>query len=154
MHGIASNLLRAVTLTAIFRRTSNMRDKKNLFGRIFSKGNVQTIEIEIDLIEFQEDGLYYMYTPALDLIGYGRTKEEAKKSWDIVMQEYFKYTMNKKTFIEDLENHGWSISKKHLNPPSFTWLIQNNEQVSEVVNKHNYYKTTRPVKMPLAEVCA
>jgi hypothetical protein len=83
-----------------------MPARRNLIGRIFNKGNAKMVEIEIDLIEFQENGLYYAYTPALDLIGYGHTKHEAHKSWEIVLGEYFKYTMNKSTFIADLENHG------------------------------------------------
>ncbi|HEY4063208.1 MAG TPA: hypothetical protein VGM30_14980 [Puia sp.] len=130
-----------------------MKVTGNRISRLFTKDNFQKIEIQLDMIDFHEDGIFYSYAPALDLMGYGKTQEEAFKSWQLMLHEYVKYTTNKKTLAQDLEKYGWSVSGSHLNPPSLTWLLQNNQQVTEVYDKHNFSKSSRQVKMPLAEVC-
>jgi hypothetical protein len=124
---------------------------KRPFVSLFRKGNKHQINIEVEVIEYQDKNLFYAYTPSLSLVGYGNTVEEARKSWEVVLEEYFRYTTNKQTLVQDLENHGWQVSKNNVNPPSIAWLLQNNQQVSEVYDNHNFYKNSRPVKMDLPE---
>jgi len=47
----------------------------------------------------------------LDLSGYGDSEDEAHNSFQTVLTEYLRYTVNKKTLGIDLESHGWSIKK-------------------------------------------
>ena len=54
------------------------------------------IEVKVDLVEFEDDDIHYVYSPALELIGYGNTHEEAKESWNTVLEEYFQYGIEKK----------------------------------------------------------
>jgi len=57
--------------------------------------------------------------------------------------------------IRDLEERGWSIrKKKDYIAPTFSWMLKNNEQLSEVYNNHDFHKTTRPITVPLHEACA
>lgn len=56
------------------------------------------VGVELDIIEFEDDGLQYFYSPALDLIGYGNTWQQAKESGELVLMEYFNYTTSKKNF--------------------------------------------------------
>ena len=133
---------------------SHMRRRSNIFGNFFTKDNTHKIEVLVELIEYEDKGIYYAYTPSLNILGYGKSAPEARNSWEIMMEEYFRYTTNKKTLSKDLESYGWTITKKQMNPPSFSWLLQNNEQVSEVYNKHDFNKSTRQVRMPLADACA
>jgi hypothetical protein len=40
--------------------------------------------MKLNLIFFQDDEAHYSYCPALDLLGYGDTENEAQKSFNIV----------------------------------------------------------------------
>jgi len=131
-----------------------MERKPTNFGKFFKKGNTHTLEITLDTIEFKEGDIFYFYAPALDILGYGNTQQEAKNSWEVMMKEYFAYSLKKNTFVQDLQRHGWTVQKKHLIPPNLSWILQNNDQASEVYNNHNFTKTSRPVKMPAVEYCA
>lgn len=115
------------------------------------RSSFKNVEVQVDLIEFDEEGIHYVYSPAFDLIGYGKTGEEARGSWQLILEEYFCYALNKNTLIEDLQNHGWALEKKknYFTPPTLGWMLQNNEQMAEVYNKHNFTKTTQPIAVPL-----
>jgi hypothetical protein len=121
----------------------------NFISRIFGKVNSEKIEVRLDMIDFVEDGIFYTYAPALDLVGYGKSKNDAHKSFEIVLQEYIAHTISKKTLAADLQRHGWQILDQHPNPPSLTWLLENNEQVKAVYNSHDFSKSTKPVQVPL-----
>lgn len=125
----------------------------NRFSRLFAKGKLDKIEVRLDMIDFQDNGIFHTYAPALDLVGYGNTQEEARNSFDTILQEYINYTIHKGTLLSDLEKHGWQVSKKHLDPPSFTWLIQHNQQAKDVFDSHNFSKRTNPVRVPLVADC-
>jgi hypothetical protein len=131
-----------------------MKERNRIFGKIFSKGNNQYFEIQLEVMEFEDKNIFYAYTPSLNLMGYGKTKQEAIDSWHVVVENYLTYTNNKKTLLEDLQSYGWTITKKNLAPPDFSWLLQHNEQAVDVFNNHNFAKSSRPVKMPFSEVCA
>lgn len=132
-----------------------MRQKSGFFGKFLNRehGN---IEVNVDVLEYEEDGMHYVYCPPLDLIGYGTTNQEARDSWEVVLEEYFKYTLNKRTLIKDLENRGWCVRRKNkqFKPPTFSWMLQHNDQLNDVYNNHNFHKTTRPISMPLQHAFA
>ena len=132
-----------------------MNKKSRFLGKLSDPNNTQNIEVNIDLIEYDEDGIFYVYSPAFDLVGYGKTQGEARESWETVLAEYFKYTSNKKIFVKDLQDRGWVIKKKkQYISPGISWMLQNNEQLSEVYNNHDFRKTTKPIAVPLQEACA
>ncbi len=76
------------------------------------EGDKYNLKISIELFIWEEDGDHYVYSPALDLIGSGDSEEEAKESFRIVLEEYVRYTHNKGTLFDDLEDHGWFINRK------------------------------------------
>ncbi len=128
-----------------------MKENSRFLGNYFNKAHNKNIEVKIDLVEYKEDGIYYVYSPAFDLIGYGKSTKEARESWEVVLEEYFSYTLNKKTLIKDLQSRGWIIkTKKQFSSPSFTWMLQNNDQLSEIYNNYNFQKITKPISVPLA----
>lgn len=114
-------------------------------------GKAKRVKCNIDLILYEEETLHYVYSPALDLIGYGKTTEEALQSWEVAMEEYVRYGLENNTLIKDLQNHGWSIEKQQnqLQPPTFSWLLQHNDQLSEVYDKHSFQKTSTAISVPL-----
>ncbi len=126
-----------------------MKEQSGLLGKFFNK--VGTIEVNVDLIEYEEDCIFYVYCPPLDLIGYGSSHTEARASWETVLEEYFRYTLNKNTLVKDLESRGWCVRKKNsqLKPPTLSWMLQHNEQLGEVYNNPNFQKVSLPISMPL-----
>jgi hypothetical protein len=71
--------------------TSRYEDGRNL------------ISAKLSLIEFEEGGLFFVYSPALDLTGYGKTEKDARDSYNLAMEEFLRYTTNKKTAFKELE---------------------------------------------------
>src|SRR5688572_28362783 len=100
-----------------------MKERSRFSGSLINKKHNSNIEVNVDLIEYEEAGIFYVYSPAFDLVGYGKSAAEARKSWEIVLEEYFTYTLNKKTLIKDLESRGWKIKKKtQFKSPSLSWM--------------------------------
>ena len=117
-------------------------------GKFLTKN--KSVEVKVDLIEYEEDNIHYVYSPALDLVGYGESPVTARESWQVVLAEYFKYALNKNTLEEDLRSRGWVTQKKNYKPPTFDWLLRNNSDLSDVFNKHDFQKVSRPISVPLA----
>jgi hypothetical protein len=108
-----------------------------------------TVNVKLSLIEFEEDGLFFVYSPALDLTGYGKTHEEARDSYNIAMEEFIKYTTNKKTAAEVLSNLGWNVSKKKsISAPSLSELLQTRGYLEEIFTERQFRKTDEEVSIP------
>ena len=119
------------------RHTSEYRDGHNW------------INVKLSLIEFEENGLHFVYSPALDLTGYGKTEEEAKESYNLAMEEFIKYTTNKETVYQELERLGWTISKKKkVTAPSLSALLQSRSYLEEIFTERDFRKTDESVSIP------
>ncbi len=98
--------------------------------------------VGLSLVEFQEDNVTVIYSPALDLSGYGYSEEEAKKSFTEALHEFFRYTTNKKTLDKVLKDLGWSVrgskKKPKFNPPKDSDLVHSNPLYNEIVNNKSY----------------
>jgi len=128
-----------------------MKKTSNFLGQFFTKTSASKVNINVPIIEYQEDEMFYAYCPPLDLIGYGLTETEARESWETILCEYLQYGLNKKTLFKDLESRGWKIRKKHtVQPPAFSWMLQNYDELGEIYNNHNFKKSEQSVTMPLA----
>lgn len=127
-----------------------MKSKSRFLGKLISKKHHKNVEVNVDLIEYSENEIYYVYSPALDLVGYGKNHTEARTSWETVLEEYVSYTMNKNTLTKDLESRGWIVKRnKIVTPPSFTWMLENNSELTNVYNKHDFSKRRQPVSLPV-----
>lgn len=100
------------------------------------------INVGLSLVEFKENNITIIYSPALDLSGYGNNSDEARQSFEVALHEFLKYTTNKSTLNEVLMGMGWTVnglaSKPKYRPPLDTELISKNETYSEIINKKNY----------------
>ena len=98
--------------------------------------------VSLSLIEFKEDDVTIVYSPALDLSGYGYSSEEAKNPFNIALHEFLRYTSNKNTVNDILKDLGWKIkgSKKNpkYQPPLNTELVNKNALYSDILNSKNY----------------
>ena len=117
--------------------TAQYRDRRNW------------INVKLSLIEFEEEGLHFVYSPALDLTGYGKTEEEAKKSYNLAMEEFLKYTSSKETTLQILEQLGWTVSnKKKVTAPSLSALIQSRSYLEEIFSEKKFRKSDENVAIP------
>ena len=98
--------------------------------------------VGLALVEFEEDNVTIIYSPALDLSGYGYNPEEAKQSFSEALNEFFRYTNNKNSLDQVLKELGWAIkgSKKNpkFNPPKDSDLVSLNPLYNEIVNNKSY----------------
>jgi hypothetical protein len=107
------------------------------------------IDVEVAIIEFKEDGLHFFYSPALDITGYGKTKTEARDSYNLTVEEFMKYTYNKQTLLKELERLGWTISKKNkISVPTLSSLIQNRSYLEEILTEKKFHKSDEKLTLP------
>ena len=118
----------------IIKMRTNEGKRQDLIGIIpCTKG---VFKISIPVILFEEDDSFIAFCPSLDLSGYGKSEVEAKESFKIVLEEYFRYVENKDSLEKDLLKLGWEISpqKKTYKPPTIEQVLSVNKDVSEIYN--------------------
>ena len=114
---------------------------KYLFEGDFSN-KVGNVKVKLLLVHFQDESeVHFIYSPHLDLTGYGKTIEKAKESFGIVFEDFIDYTLKKKTVGKVLKDLGWKMKgtskrPKNIIAPSITSVIGNNEYVSEIFDKY------------------
>ena len=47
------------------------------------------VEAKLDVYIYKNDGFQIAYSPALDLMGYGKTIKDAKASFEVVIEDFF-----------------------------------------------------------------
>lgn len=109
-------------------------------GQIGFPGYV--FQVGLSLIEFNENDVTIVYSPALNISGYGYNSDEAKNSFNIALHEFFQYTNNKKTFDKVLIELGWTIKgskkKPKMEAPLNSDLISKNPLYNDIINSKNY----------------
>jgi len=111
------------------------------------------IKVNLSLIEFEEDGCQIVYCPAVDISGYGNSEVEAMNSFNVTLGEFFHYTTNKNTLLNELKHMGWVIkkSKKHaMTPPTISKLLETNDNFSRIFNNHPFRKFDKAFDLPMA----
>jgi hypothetical protein len=112
---------------------------------IFKKGiqkDSSLISVRLLLISFKDENkVNFIYSPHLDLTGYGNTLLEAKASFEIVFDDFIDYTIKKKTIGHILAKLGWQLKGSLKKPkkviaPSITTVISENEYVSDIFDKY------------------
>lgn len=89
------------------------------------------IEGNLSVFAFREEGVSFIYCPALNLTGYGNNTKEAQSSFKTVLYEYLKYTIENKTLADDLTAHGWKNNKQ----PSPFAILSKDKELKRVINK-------------------
>lgn len=110
----------------------------------------KSVKVDLQVLFFEEDNVYYAYMPSFDLTGYGNTEEEAKESLTVVLDEFLRYTINKNTLFIEMQRLGWKIKskKKPMFAPQMSDLINTNEQLKDIVNSKQYTSLNYQVKVP------
>ena len=124
---------------------------------LFKKGikkDSNMIQVRLLLIHFKDENkVNFIYSPHLDLTGYGNNLSEAKTSFEIVFDDFLDYTIKKNTIGEVLEKLGWqlkgSIKKpKKIIAPSITSIIKENDYISDIFDKYSTKTFHQDVGIP------
>lgn len=109
------------------------------------------VDIGVDILTWTEDSIFFMYSPSLDITGYGNTENEAKQSFKIMLNEFVKYTTNKQTIFDELERLGWTVNrkKKRAKQPLENELLADNDFLKSLLNKQDIKKETRELSLSL-----
>jgi hypothetical protein len=121
------------------------------FQGTFNRGKHE-ISVGLSLYIWEEDDFTFVYSPALDVTGYGDNEVEAKKSFEITLSEFVSYTHNKNTIYEELERLGWTVNrkKKRVHAPDMEELISDNETFKNLLTKDNVRNESRNVQLAFA----
>lgn len=123
--------------------------QKGSLSTEWANGN-NTVTLNVQVIMFEEDGIQYTYIPSFDLTGYGKTQKEAQQSLNIVLNEFLRYTINKKTFIPELKRLGWKIRSKSkpMTAPNLSELVTSNEQLKDIMDHKQFTSSNYQVNVP------
>ena len=97
------------------------------------------IDARLDVFLFKKDDIFYAYSPALDLAGYGYNEEEAKDSFMVVMEDFFEFGIKRETLEQDLTEHGWVKESKCFEVPNI-WEILANSSERHQLESSNFEK--------------
>ncbi len=128
---------------------------KNHHINVDFKNSEAKVKANIVLISFKEEDNFIIYSPHLEVTGYGKSEEEAMQSFNHSLGIFLDYTVKKKTLHEELLSLGWELKKgsaknpKKVNAPSWSDLLKNNASLEELLNKHNITTTHKEVAIPV-----
>jgi len=101
-----------------------------------------SVKVMLLLFHFEDENkVHFIYSPHLDMTGYGSNMEEAKNSFEIVFEDFIDYTLKKETLSNVLTGLGWELKgsakkQKKVFAPSITSVIKENKYVSEIFDKY------------------
>ena len=124
---------------------------KERFRSSYDAGKFK-IDIGLSVLIWKDSsGIYYFYTPSLDLTGYGRTEQAARQSFEHTLNDFVSYTNNKNTIFEELEKLGWTVNKKkkRVSPPSEEQLLEDNENYRQLSNNRDVKVERQQVELAL-----
>lgn len=118
------------------------------------KNKSGNVLVRLLLFHFEDENkVHFIYSPHMDLTGYGNDIVEAKKSFEIVFEDFVDYTLKKKTLGKVLSDLGWDLKGSTKRPkkvlaPSITSVIKENEYVSEIFDKYSVNTYHQEVGLP------
>lgn len=66
------------------------------------------IRVSLAVFLYEDDGVYYAMCPALDIIGYGNSEDEARASFEVMIAEVIKEVVENGNLFVWLQSLGWS----------------------------------------------
>lgn len=109
------------------------------------------IDVNLSLLTWCEKGIYYFYSPALDVTGYGKSLKEARVSFEVTLTEFLTYTHNKKTIYEELERLGWTVNKnkRRVHAPDSAQLMEDNKSLKKLYSRPGVKEIQKEVELAL-----
>ena len=125
-------------------------DKKRVNAKY--SDNKKDVVFEVSIFLWEEDAVFYVYSPALDLTGYGLTKKEARESFETVLHEFIVYTHNKETIFTELEKLGWAVNKRKRRfvSPEMEDMLTDNEHFKQLYKSKKLTQDSSNVNLSFA----
>lgn len=112
------------------------------------------MEVKLSLLKFKEDGLVFIYSPSLDLTGYGKDGRAARRSFEITLEEFVHYTTNKGTLEKELKRLGWKVGAGGKAPkfvqPFLDELFKARPYLGEIFRDKEFQRFDEEVLLPAA----
>lgn len=119
---------------------------KTQFKGQIDMGEGSILSVNLNVLLYEEDGIYYAMCPALDVIGYGCSVEEAKDSFRVMINEILSDAIANGTLFVLLESYGWIKTQ----PPKITELIDRVEGLADMLNNKAYNSYLEQINIPCA----
>ena len=100
---------------------------------------------KVPVVLFQDEGMWFAHCAALEITGYGRNEQEARESFEVMLDEFFRYTTEEGTLHSELRRMGWQV-EAHT-PPPFGALVAKDELLRRLFD-------TKPVRTVLEPIPA
>ena len=127
-------------------QTDQVKDLKN--AQVIAKAMVV-------LFSFQDEDNYIVYSPQLDISGYGKTQKEALSSFDYCLAGFLDYSVKNETLFDELTCLGWKLKKgtnnnlKQIKAPSWSDIIKKNQSLKVLLSEYNISTQQREVEFPV-----
>ncbi len=124
-------------------QTDQVKDLKN--AQVIAKAMVV-------LFSFQDEDNYIVYSPQLDISGYGKTQKEALSSFDYCLAGFLDYSVKNETLFDELTCLGWKLKKgtnnnlKQIKAPSWSDIIKKNQSLKVLLSEYNISTQQREVE--------
>lgn len=109
---------------------------------------IARIKGTLSILQFKEGKNIILFSPALEITGYGLTETDAKKSFEVTLQEFLRDTVKKKTLRKELERLGWTFKGKKLIQPEFSDLLLRNKDLHSVLDRKEFKKFDEIMEVP------
>lgn len=125
--------------------------KEGRFSGSFTTGT-KAVKVQLTIYSWSEEGVHFVYTPALDISGYGHTGEEAVESFTHVLGQTIDYMQKKGVMYEELERLGWLVNrrKKRVQAPDTDTMRKDNEEFARIVQMPDVTVSDHSTSLQLA----
>ena len=101
--------------------------------------NINHAHLKFNVIIFSftdESNFHCIFSPQLDISAYGTTEDEAKESFEIHVEEFFKYTFENNTLNEVLSDLGWGLSEQKIEVTPIARFMKKESQLADLFDKY------------------
>lgn len=114
------------------------------------KAEYKGVGVKLSLFIYIDDKVNVVYSPALDMYGYGYDENEARESFIVTLNEYITYTTHKKTLHADLTKYGWHLHKRahKIDTPDIAQLIAKNKDFAKLLEAKAFRKYDMNINIP------
>lgn len=129
-----------------------MSEKEKSFKGEFVNTKGDRITVTSPIVIFEQSGCKILFSPTVEIYGYGQNLTEAKASFKNNLEEFINYTINKGTFAEELKRMGWQFKKrkKQYIVPSFSKMLKNNQKLIDILDHNKASIDQQTFALPMA----
>ncbi len=105
------------------------------------------VDVGLSVFRTEEDGRKIVYSPSLNIVGYGKTTEEADSDFDFCLKEFISRAVQEGYLDREMKKLGWMKnsreSENYLLSPSLLEILPKDEIFQDIFNNCAYDKSNR-----------